>query len=118
MKSTLKKLILYPLILFTLLTVALFATDFFIMPWYVEAAEVTVPDLVGKNKFEAMEILKGLGLNPIEEGPRYDSRFEKDQVMFHNPRAGTRVKDKRRIYLFVSGGDPLVKMPRLIGKNN
>jgi serine/threonine-protein kinase len=47
---------------------------------------------------------------------RYDAKFEKDEVIFQRPRAGTSVKENRRIYIIVSGGDPKISMPSLIGK--
>ena len=116
MKKFFKKIIILPATFFLLILILFVAGDTFVLPWYVESEEVAVPDLVGKNKDVAISILKGLGLNPIIEGPRYDEKFEKDNVIYHNPRAGVKVKLNRRVYLFISGGDPLIKMPKLVGK--
>ena len=116
MKNFLKKLFITPVIIGAAILILLLVTDNFFLPWYVESEEVTVPDIVGKNKDEAVEILKNLGLNPIVEVPRFDERFEKDNVIYHNPHPGINVKLNRRVYLFISGGDPQLKMPNLVGK--
>ncbi len=96
--------------------VFLFAVDKYIMPNYVEAPEVKVPNLVGKHKEEAIKILESLKLTPVIKGTRYDINFPKDHIMFQNPSGNTTVKENRNIYLFVSGGEPKVKLPDLIGK--
>lgn len=83
------------------------------MPWYVDAVEVELPNLIGMDKSEAVKLLDSLNLKPILEGPRYDARYDVDQIMFQNPSAGKTVKENRRIYLHFSGGEPLVKMPNL-----
>jgi serine/threonine-protein kinase len=86
------------------------------MPNYVYAPELEVPDIIGMNQDDAVELLKELSLNPVIDGMRYDAKFEKDEIIFQRPRAGTSVKENRRIYMIVSGGDPKISMPSLIGK--
>ncbi len=115
-KKYFRKLIIIPSIIILLGLITILIADNFVLPWFVEETEITVPDLVGMHKDQAVKTLKELNLNPIEEGPRFDESFEKDHVMFHNPAPGRKVKINRRIYLFVSGGEPLIKMPSLIGK--
>ncbi len=92
---------------------SIIAFDMYIMPMYVDAVEITLPDFVGMNKAEAIRILDSLKLKPVLGDPRYDARYEVDQVMFQNPKAGKTVKENRRVYLHISGGEPLVKMPNL-----
>lgn len=116
MKKFTKKIIIIPAIALFIIIALVLVFDKVIMPWYVEAPETVLPELVGMPKDEAIKILTELNLNPIEEGPRYDSRYEKDHVIYQNPHSGTLVKENRRIYLFISGGEPLVKVPNLIGK--
>jgi len=116
MKKLTKKIIFIPASIIILFIGFILILDSVIMPWYVDAPELTVPDLVGKHKDEAIAILKGLKLNPVEEGPRYNNKFPKDHVIYQRPRAGSTVKENRRIYLFISGGESLVKMPQLEGK--
>ncbi len=116
LKKYSKRLIIIPTVIILLGLISLLIADNFILPWYVDEPEITVPNLVGMHKDQAIKILQELNLNPIQEGPRFDENFEKDHVMFHNPAQGRKVKINRRIYLFVSGGEPLIKMPSLLGR--
>ncbi len=116
MKKFLKRFLIV-VFSFTLLFVALvFALNNYIMPAYVKSPEVTVPDLIGKPKQEAMRILKELHLQPVLQSVRYDENFPKDYIMHQTPSAGKKVKINRRVYLYVSGGQPLIKLPNLVGK--
>ena len=107
------------IILITLFSLAILgfgsiiALNIYFMPWYVDAVEITMPNLVGMHKTEAIRILDSLKLKPVLGEPRYDARYDVDQVMFQNPKAGKTVKENRRVYLHISGGEPLVKMPNL-----
>jgi len=116
MKHIIKKIALWSILFFTLLAIIVFIVDIFIMPAYVKSEEVVVPNLVGKHKDEAGKILTDSNLQTILEGPRYDDRFPVDHVIFQKPEAGSLVKENRRIYIFISGGNPLTKMPNLINK--
>lgn len=111
-----KKYISIPVVVIASLIVLLIIFDKVVMPWYVSADEYTVPNLVGLDKDKAIEMLKEMDLEPIEKGPKYDESIPKDHIIFHNPKAGSLVKEGRRVYLYVSGGEPLIKMPSLIGK--
>lgn len=111
-----KKYIKYPVIIIAVAIIFLIIFDKAIMPWYVSAEEVVVPDFVGQTKESALQALKDLGLKPIEEGPKYDENIPKDHIIFQTPKPGSTVKVGRRIYLYISGGDPLIKMPSLLGK--
>ncbi|MBU2494810.1 MAG: PASTA domain-containing protein [Bacteroidetes bacterium] len=111
-----KKIFIIPASALLLILILVLVADNIILPWYVASDEVTVPDLVGKNKDEAVEILQNIGLNPIVEEPRFDERYKKNDVIYHNPRSGINVKTNRRVYLFISGGEPQIRMPKLIGK--
>lgn len=111
-----KKYIKYPVIIVAVGIIFLIIFDKAIMPWYVSAEEVVVPDFVGQTKESAIQALKDLGLKPIEQGPKYDENIPKDHIIFQTPKPGSTVKVGRRIYLYISGGDPLIKMPSLLGK--
>ena len=118
MKKLIKRLIILGIILGVLAVGAFFVINDYVMPSYVEANELILPDVVGLNKDEAIRKLKALKLSPIEVGPRFDSRYEVDEVIFQKPYAGTNVKENRRVYIHISGGEPSVKMPQLVGKTN
>jgi beta-lactam-binding protein with PASTA domain len=116
MKRIIKKVAIIGLILMVLGVVAFFVMNNYIMPSIVAADEVELPNVVGLNKTEAIRRLKALGLTPREVGPRYDSRYEKDVVIFQKPYSGTTVKVNRRIYIHISSGEPLIKMPHVVNK--
>lgn len=116
MKILSRKIVLIPSIFLAALFLLVLLADSIILPWYVDAETFEMPNLVGKNKVEAVNILKSMNLNPIEEGPKFDENIPKDRVIYHRPREGASVKEGRRVYLFVSGGDPLLMSPSLVGK--
>ncbi len=116
MKILSKKIVFIPLSIFVLMIGIILVLNFYILPWYVSAPEFKMPMLEGRNKIEAVNILKHLGLRPILEGPRYDEDVPKDRVIFQRPHSGAKVKEGRRVYLYISGGEPLLKSPVLVGK--
>jgi len=116
MNPLIKKILFWGIGLFTFLAITVFIIDVLIMPWYVETEEVTVPNLVGKNFEEAIIQLKDSSLNPIISDPRYSDNVPENHVIYQNPEAGKNVKVNRRVNLVVSAGNPLTKMPNLIGK--
>lgn len=116
MKKISKKFWVVPLVIVISIGVVLIIIDAFILPYYVSNAEYRVPDVVGKHKDEAINILKDLNLNPIVKTARYDEQYERDHVMFQNPHPNSLVKEGRRVYLTVSGGEQTVTMPFLLNK--
>jgi eukaryotic-like serine/threonine-protein kinase len=94
----------------------LIVIDYIILPIYVSGRELKVPDVVGKQKDEAKKILEDSGLTPIFQTTRFDPKYPKDHVVFQKPLPSSIVKTNRRIYLTISGGDQLIKVPSLIGK--
>ncbi|MBN1300291.1 MAG: PASTA domain-containing protein [Melioribacteraceae bacterium] len=118
MKNTIKKLFFSGLVGIIIIGGTLLLFDNFYMPWYVSAEEIEIPDVLNWHKDDAIKKLTDLGLNPVLQEPRYDARYEADHVMFQNPSAGKTVKKNRRIYLLVSGGEPMVKMPNLRQKTS
>jgi len=116
MKNRLRKYFIVLAVTVISVIVVLLVIDNFVMPVYVAAEEVRVPNVVGKHKDEAIRILSGMNLNPIIQTSRYDERFNKDYVIFQKPSPNSTVKENRRIYLTVSGGVQTVKMPFLINK--
>ena len=88
-----------------------------IMPWYVSSPEKTVPKVVGIDITQAEKILDDSDLVTIIADTTYDESVPMGHVMLQKPNAGEKVKVGRRIYLFVSGGDPVVSVPDLKGKS-
>jgi serine/threonine-protein kinase len=116
MKKLFRKYLVIPLVFLIALFIILLIIDTFILPYYVSAEELKVPNVVGMNKDQAIRVLSEMNLNPVIQTSRYDERFGKDQVIFQKPLSNTNVKENRRIYLTVSGGVQTVTMPFLINK--
>lgn len=104
------------LIILVIFFAILFVLDYVVLPYYVSGTESKVSSVVGMNKDEAIKILRDANFNPIVQTSRFDQKYQKDQVISQKPIAGIIVKENRRIYLTVSGGDPIIKMPSLINK--
>jgi len=87
------------------------------MPWYVSSPERVVPDVIGKKLADVEKLLSEKNLEPVISDTTYDEKYPKGTILLQKPIAGERVKIGRRIYLFVSGGDPVVYVPDLKGKS-
>jgi beta-lactam-binding protein with PASTA domain len=118
MKNLLKKPLVRKLLLYFLaIIVIILALDNIIIPWYVSSPEVTVPDVKGLMEEDAMELLENNNLEPVLGDTTYDIRYAKGSVIFQKPEAGEIVKEGRRVYIFISGGEPVVYVPKLKGKS-
>ncbi len=92
--------------------------DQVIMPWYVnDRSTLVVPDLVGMKKDDATKLLDSLELVPREGETRPDKKYPEGYVIGQNPPAGQVVKQERRIYLTISGGEQMVTVPPLRGRS-
>lgn len=103
-------------IILIIFAVFLLFFDNIIMPIYVSADIVVVPNVVGLNEEKAKEILLDAGLNPMVGAKRYDEKFPKNSVMFQKPDPGAKVKESRRVYLFISSGETRISAPNLVNK--
>jgi beta-lactam-binding protein with PASTA domain len=112
-KPLVRKLLLY----FLVFIVIILALDNIIIPWYVSSPEVNVPDVKGLMEENATELLENNNLEPVLGDTTYDIRYAKGTVIFQKPEAGEIVKEGRRVYLFISGGEPVVYVPKLKGKS-
>lgn len=102
--------------LLILLFGVLLIVDILVMPFYVSGSEAKIPKVVGMNKDEAFQVLEDANLSPVIQTTRYDEKFGKDKVIFQKPEANKLVKEGRRVYLTISGGEPLVRVPYLLNK--
>jgi beta-lactam-binding protein with PASTA domain len=116
MKMPTKKFWNKLLIILVIFFAFLFVIDYIILPYYVSGTESKVPNVVGKNKNAAIKILRDANFNPIVQTSRFDQTYRKDEVISQKPIADVIVKEYRRIYLTVSGGDPIIRMPSLVSK--
>lgn len=105
-------------ILLILLGVLLFfiILDNLFFPWYVSSSETVVPSVVGKSEQDAFQILEDAGFDPKIADTSYGADFPKGHIFLQKPDAGKVVKEGRDIYLFISGGEQIVAVPKLKGK--
>ena len=91
--------------------------DHLVLPWYVSSPEVKVPKVVGLKEGEAVRILKDADLSPIVGDTTFDEKFPRGSVIVQKPMTGDVVKKGRRIYIFISGGEPFENVPILKGRS-
>jgi hypothetical protein len=68
----------------------------------LRSPEVKVPDVVGKDRFEAEHILGGAGLNYRVRATRPSNQLKADTVLFQVPRAGDVVKAGQTVAMDIS----------------
>ncbi len=99
------------------LFVAILLMNFIVMPWYVRHDTlVKVPSVVGLSFEEAKKQLNQAGLEGLQGDIRYDPSKPIGTVVDQNPPGEQTVKDGRRIYLIISGGEQLYDVPNLVGR--
>jgi len=116
MKNKIKQIWKPALAIIILIFGILIIFDTIIMPLYVSGNETKVPNVIGLNKDEAINLLEKSNFVPIIQTTRYDDRYGKDKVIFQKPNQGSLVKEGRRVYLTISGGEPLVRVPFIVNK--
>ena len=100
-----------------LLLVLFFVCNDFLIPWYVNhGGVIQVPSVVGLDLAAATHILDSLRLEPKKSDVRLDNEHAEGVVIIQNPAAGENVKQGRRIYLTVSGGESYVSVPNIKGR--
>lgn len=74
---------------------------------------VVVPELVGKEVVQALEILSAQGLNTKVSGSEYSSLIPRNHVIFQDPEPGTIIKKDRDVRIVFSKGTMRVFVPAL-----
>lgn len=113
-----KKKLLSPIVWGNLLVMALVTVLIAIGVWiglgkYTHhGEEIEVPDVEGKLIGDAEYTLEMLGLNAIVVDSTYDRSKPSGAIMMQLPKAGSRVKSGREIYLTInSKNSPMVALP-------
>ncbi|GAB6096403.1 hypothetical protein JCM14469_26560 [Desulfatiferula olefinivorans] len=75
---------------------------------------VVVPELVGKEVVQVLEMLSGLGLNTKVSGTEYSSLIARNHVIFQDPEPGTIIKKDRDVRIVFSKGPKTVFVPPLV----
>jgi beta-lactam-binding protein with PASTA domain len=97
-------------------TVLFLVFDMVVMPWYVGHGNTEkVPSVLGLTLEAATAVLDSAGLEPVKAETRPDPKAAEGTVVGQNPFPDTIVKEGRRVYLSVSGGEILVYVPKLRG---
>lgn len=110
----------HPHALITLGSLVLFflLMNYVILPWYVNhGSRLAVPAVGGLPLEEARRSLMNAGLQPVEAEVRPDPTHPAGTVVTQNPAGGAIVKEGRRVYLTVSGGEIRVTVPLLRGRS-
>ena len=90
----------------------------FVLPWYVNHGETQhVPNVVGLTLDSAKRVLQDQDLVPVEADTRPDPRAPVGTIVAQNPDVDAVVKNGRRIYLTISGGESQVVVPALRGRS-
>ena len=120
LKSLLRIPAKYPKTFWTAAGLILFflLVNYILLPIYVNhGSRLSVPRVVGLTFDEANELLTRASLQAVQAETRPDPTHPAGTVVFQNPLPGSVVKEGRRIYLTVSGGELLVPVPLLRGKS-
>ena len=114
LQNSLTRKLLYTLLGFVIFILLL---DNLIMPWFVSSSETTVPEVIGLQVSEAINMLENDGFDPLISDTSYGLQVPVGAVFFQKPDAGAVVKEGRTVYLFVSGGVSTITVPQLKGKS-
>ncbi len=92
--------------------------DNILMPWYVSESEVEVPNLLNKSRIEAEKILEERNLGFYIAGTHKTDAIPLNHVINQVPDAKSIVKEGRKIAIYISGGENLVRVPELTGRSS
>jgi beta-lactam-binding protein with PASTA domain len=81
----------------------------------IKGREVEVPQLTGKTKDEADQILKSRGLKLKVSSSRFSPQIAEGKVLLQDPPTGTRIKADRTVKVLLSLGAQRFAVPNLIG---
>ncbi len=113
-----KRLVRPAAITLGILIVILLVMNNMVMPFYTQQGRTTkVPAVLGLAVEQAKDVLTKAGLNPRVAETRPDKEYAIGEVALQNPPPGSEVKFGRGVYLTISGGEPLVRVPSLRGKS-
>jgi eukaryotic-like serine/threonine-protein kinase len=85
------------------------------MRFAIRGRQVEVPQLAGKSKEEAEEILRAQGLKLRVSSSRFSADVPEGMVLEQNPAGGTRLKVDRTVKVLLSLGARRYAVPNLIG---
>lgn len=78
---------------------------------------VGIPDLIGKTKAEAEDILAKKRLYLVQKGEQFHDHWPEGLIISQEPSSGSKIRVYRKVRVVLSSGSEKVIVPRLIGKN-
>jgi len=96
---------------------AMILMDQVVMPLYVKhGQQVSLPDVREMQYEKAEQMLRDHDFIPVKGEMKYNADYEPGQIIDQQPRAGSRVKTGRRVYLTLAMPEKFIEMPALVGK--
>lgn len=78
--------------------------------------EITVPNVVGKNLYKALEELSSVGCGLKKESEEFNQNVLAGVILRQDPHAGMIVKEGKVVKVSISKGGEIVYVPNLIGQ--
>ena len=87
-----------------------------ILPLLLGRAEkLQTPELTGLSMSQTRRILQDLKLHPVVKDSLYSESVKLDVVMDQSPAPGAMIKEDGTVYLVISKGSKMVKVPDILG---
>jgi len=90
---------------------------FVVIPRWIRTEDVLVPNIIGRNYYEAVRILDDAGLRPAKTIHEASSNAPKGEIVSQSPLANFRIKSYQPVEITVSIGVELAPVPSVIGKS-
>ena len=103
--------------LLIVMTIIGFLIVLIIIPQWVKSTEILVPNLIGKDYWQAVDSLGNMGLKPDDIIQEANSNEPKGQVITQDPPASFSIKPHHKVKITVSVGTDLSPVPSVIGKS-
>ncbi|HHV79798.1 MAG TPA: Stk1 family PASTA domain-containing Ser/Thr kinase [Firmicutes bacterium] len=84
---------------------------------WINVPTINVPDVTNKPLSEAQKILASMQLGYEVVGERYDEKVPVSYVISQSPEAGSQVKARRKISLWISRGQEYATVPDVTGRS-
>ncbi len=103
-------------VLFSLFILVAGVCAYFTLTLIIKSEDtVVVPNLVGKNVVNVLELLTNLGLNTKIKGSEYSAEVPKNHIIFQQPEPGAEIKKGRDVRIILSKGAMAILVPNLKG---
>lgn len=110
-KTNNNKWIILPIAIILIISLTFLGIQYFSN--ILEVSDVKLPELEGKSKSVAIDILVNLNIDyKIEE--QSDNNIEENYVIKQYPEKGIKIKENQEVTLYVSTGKELISMPDIV----